>query len=202
MLAKIFFAFLIPVPQTSLILLASCPMRGRFLEAILQRTERKLAGPGRPGAVDGLVAKGGAPGGAAPYVTGRARCLAARGGYVNPASKGATSLRPGASRRSIPSRGSRGTGKPRTLCAARTRGCGCLKIESRLSCPGRDAARSSSRSAASQNRDRPKRRRSRRPRLCSAPLRKCYALRCVRGTNRQGCPAATNVASTQHSTNF
>ena len=30
-------------------------MRGRFLEAILQRTERKLAGPGRPGTVDGLV---------------------------------------------------------------------------------------------------------------------------------------------------
>jgi 3-oxoacyl-[acyl-carrier protein] reductase len=29
----------IPVPKTSLILLASCPMRGRFLEAILQRTE-------------------------------------------------------------------------------------------------------------------------------------------------------------------
>ena len=32
-------------------------MRGRFLEAILQRTERKLAGPGRPGTVDRLVAK-------------------------------------------------------------------------------------------------------------------------------------------------
>src|SRR3981081_4768637 len=61
---------------------------GRFLEAILQRTERKLAGPGRPGTVDGLVA-GGALGGAAPSL-GRARCLAARGGYVNPASKGAS----------------------------------------------------------------------------------------------------------------
>ena len=32
-------------------------MRERFLEAILQRTERKLAGPGRPGAADRLVAK-------------------------------------------------------------------------------------------------------------------------------------------------
>ena len=32
-------------------------MRGRFLEAILQRTERELAGPGRPGTVDRLVAK-------------------------------------------------------------------------------------------------------------------------------------------------
>src|SRR6201982_3235543 len=32
-------------------------MRDRFLEATLQRTERKLAGPGRPGTVDRLVAK-------------------------------------------------------------------------------------------------------------------------------------------------
>src|ERR1700754_4399972 len=32
-------------------------MRGRFLEAILLWTERKLAGPGRPGTVDRLVAK-------------------------------------------------------------------------------------------------------------------------------------------------
>src|SRR5882762_8238650 len=75
----------IPVPKTSLILIASCPMRGRFLEAILRRTERKLAGPGRPGPVDGLVA-GGALGGAAPSL-GRARCLAARGGSVNPTSR-------------------------------------------------------------------------------------------------------------------
>jgi hypothetical protein len=75
----------IPVLKASLILLASWPMSERFLEAILQRTERKLAGPGRPGPVDGLVA-GGAPGGAAPSL-GRARCLAARGGYVNPASR-------------------------------------------------------------------------------------------------------------------
>jgi hypothetical protein len=78
----------IPVLKTSLILLASCSMRDRFLEAILQRTERKLAEPGRPGTVDGLVA-GGALGGAAPSL-GRARCLAARGGYVNPASRGAS----------------------------------------------------------------------------------------------------------------
>jgi hypothetical protein len=133
----------IPVPKTSLILLVSCPVRGRFLEAILQRTERKLAGPGRPGTVDGLVA-GGALGGAAPSL-GRARCLAARGGYVNPASKGAHWC-PGASHRSIPSRGSRGTGKTRTQCAARTQNLGCLKFElgvmsvsaqhSQLSSPG------------------------------------------------------------------
>src|ERR1700710_1019323 len=38
--------------------------------------------------------------------------------------------------------------------------------------------------AAPQSRDRTKHRRSLRPRLCSAPLRKCYALHCVRGTFR------------------
>jgi hypothetical protein len=32
-------------------------MRGRFLEAFLQRTERELAGPGRPGTVDRPVVK-------------------------------------------------------------------------------------------------------------------------------------------------
>src|SRR6201985_2735614 len=36
--------------------------------------------------------------------------------------------------------------------------------------------------AAPQSRDRYERRRLVRPRLCSAPLRKSYALRCVRGT--------------------
>jgi hypothetical protein len=35
--------------------------------------------------------------------------------------------------------------------------------------------------AAPQSRDRTKHRRPLRPRLCSAPLRKGYALRCVRG---------------------
>src|SRR3954463_7792332 len=41
--------------------------------------------------VDRTGGKGGAPGGAAPYVTGRARShCAARGGSVNPASKGAS----------------------------------------------------------------------------------------------------------------
>src|SRR4051795_1951351 len=57
-----------------LILLVSCPRRGRFLEATFRWAERELAGPGRPGTVDGLRAKGGAPGGAAPRL-GRARCL-------------------------------------------------------------------------------------------------------------------------------
>ena len=69
----------------------SCSTRARFPEAILKRTERKLAGPGRPGAVDKAGGQGGAPGGAAPYVTGRARCrCTARGGYVIPASKSAS----------------------------------------------------------------------------------------------------------------
>ena len=75
----------IPVPETSLILLPSCPTRERFLEAILQRTERKLAGPGRPGTVDGLVA-GGALGGAAPCL-GRAR-LPCRARWAHPPPQG------------------------------------------------------------------------------------------------------------------
>src|ERR1700712_405111 len=57
MLAEKNFALLIPVPKTSLILRVSCSMKGRFLGAILHWTERKLAGPGRPGTVDRLVAK-------------------------------------------------------------------------------------------------------------------------------------------------
>src|ERR1700712_5191501 len=40
-----FVGTVIHAPKTSLILLASCSMRVRF-EAILQRTERELAGPG------------------------------------------------------------------------------------------------------------------------------------------------------------
>jgi hypothetical protein len=115
-------------------------MRGRFLEAILQRAERKLAGPGRPGTVDRLVAKVERREAPRPTSLGARGRLAARGGYVNPASKGATLLRPGASRRSTPSRGSRGTGKPRTHCAARMQTLGCLKSESPPSRPGRDAA--------------------------------------------------------------
>jgi hypothetical protein len=125
-----------PSPKVGLLSLPSCPTKGRFLEAILQRAEQELARPGRPGTVDGLVA-GGALGGAAPSL-GRARCLAARGGFTTHL-KG-THWCPGASHRSIPPRGSRGIGKPRTHCAARTRKLGCLKFGSPVSCPGRDAA--------------------------------------------------------------
>src|ERR1700712_2132930 len=62
-------------------------MRGRFLEAILLWTERKLAGPGRPGTVDGLVAKVERREAPRPTSLGARGSLAARGGYVNPASR-------------------------------------------------------------------------------------------------------------------
>src|SRR5436305_7707848 len=78
-------------------------MRVRFLEAIFQWTERELAGPGRPGTVDRLVAKVERREAPRPTSLGARGRLAARGGYVNPASRGATSLHPGASRRSIAS---------------------------------------------------------------------------------------------------
>jgi hypothetical protein len=85
-----------------------------------------------------------------------------------------------------------------------------ISMMNATTCPGRDAARSSceallrrtgtpgsfNRKQISFTASKPG------PRLCSAPLRKGYALRCVRGTNRDGCAAATNVASTQHSTNI
>jgi hypothetical protein len=103
---------------------------GRFLEAVLQRTERKLTGPGRPGTADRLVAKGGAPGGAAPYVTGRARFTLPRevGTLLPPPRvlRHCTLAPPAAP---SPSRSSRRKGKPRTHCAARMRELGCLNRE-------------------------------------------------------------------------
>src|SRR5437764_1314665 len=83
--------------------------------------------------VDEAGDDGGAPGGAAPYVIGRARLAlsAARGGYVIPASKGCVAPTPGASRRSTPlAQVARGTSKPRTHGAARMQKLGCLKFES------------------------------------------------------------------------
>ena len=50
--------------------------------------------------------------------------------------------------------------------------------------------------AASQNRDHTNRRRSLRPRLCSAPRREGGALRCVRGTQSPHCSAL--AARPQH----
>ena len=84
-----FFGFpwiVIPASKTALILLASCSVRGRFLEAILERTERELAGPGRPGTVDRLVAKVERREAPRPTSLGARGRLAARGGYVIPAS--------------------------------------------------------------------------------------------------------------------
>jgi hypothetical protein len=109
----------------------------RFLEAILQRRERKLAGPGRPGPADRLVAK------VERREALRPTSLGARGWRYQLCGakrllrlRGAPPAHPGASRRSIPSRGSRGTGKTRTHCAARMRRFGCLKIESPTRVPG------------------------------------------------------------------
>src|SRR6201991_4808035 len=83
--------FRIPYPRPP-----NLPYPARVLsdEGPLSRSDPSLdrAKAGRTGAPrNGRQAggQGGAPGGAAPYVTGRARCLAARGGYVNPASRGA-----------------------------------------------------------------------------------------------------------------
>jgi hypothetical protein len=103
-----FAGIVIHTSRTSLILLASCPMRGRFLEAILRRTERELAGPGRPGMVDRLVAK------VERREAPRPTSLGARGSFCRARwvrysrLKGAR-WHPGASRRSTPSRGCRGT---------------------------------------------------------------------------------------------
>ena len=66
---------------------ASCSTRGRFLEAILQRAERELAGPGRPGPADELVAKVERREAPRPTSLGARGRLAARGGSVNPASR-------------------------------------------------------------------------------------------------------------------
>jgi hypothetical protein len=58
-------------------------------------------------------------------------------------------------------------------------------------CPGREAARRSSRRDASQNLDRNRRWRPRRSRLCGAPLRKNCALHRVRDTVKAHCVLAT-----------
>src|SRR4051794_4073219 len=66
-------------------------MRGRFLEAILLWTERKLAGPGpRVGRCLWLVERWEA----LRLALGARGHLAARGGYVNPASKGCLTQHP------------------------------------------------------------------------------------------------------------
>jgi hypothetical protein len=101
-----------------------------------------------------------------------------------------------------PRLGSRGTGKPRTHCAARMRRCGCLKFESLISFPGRDAARSPCEALLRRTGTvtdaafvtTPALQRTA-PQLLRAALRPGNA---NPNANRRGCRAATNVASTQH----
>jgi hypothetical protein len=127
-----FAGIVIPVPQTSLILIVSCPMRGCFLEAVLRRTERELAGPGRPGTVDRLVAE------VERREALRPTSLGARGWLyqlrevgplIPPPRVPAGALAPPAAPPS-PAwvRWWRSAGKTRTQCAARMRKLGCLKF--------------------------------------------------------------------------
>src|ERR1700745_1728004 len=51
----------------------SCPVRGRFLEAVLSADRARAGRTGAPRTGRQAGGLGGAPGGAAPYVTGRAR---------------------------------------------------------------------------------------------------------------------------------
>src|SRR5947209_12092813 len=106
---------------------------GRFLaRSDPHRTERKLAGPGRPGSVDGLAAK------VERREALRPTSLGARG-WRHQLRKAGPLLRlkgarwcPGASRRSTPRFSLRGIGKPRTHRVARIRTLGCLKFESEI----------------------------------------------------------------------
>ena len=110
-------------------MITSCPVKGRFLEAILQRDRAKAGRTGAPRNGRRLGGQGGAPGGAAPYVTGRARALPREvGTLIPPPRVPAGALAPPAA--PPPRAGSRGTGKPRTHCAARMRKCGCLNRRS------------------------------------------------------------------------
>jgi hypothetical protein len=124
---KNFFTFLILVPQTSLILPVSCPMRGRFLEAILS-ADRARAG------------RTGAPERSAwwPRWSAGRRCVlrhwARAAGVISCARRsdffasGVCRLRTLAPPAAPPPRAVReGFCKPRTHSAARIRRCGCLK---------------------------------------------------------------------------
>ena len=98
------------------------PARVLFDEGPLSRSDPSLgqseSWPDRgPGSVDEAGDDGGAPGGAAPYVIGRARLAssAARGGYVNPASKGASQALWRLPPLHRPRNVARATGKARTL---------------------------------------------------------------------------------------
>src|SRR6195952_2852889 len=129
-----------------------------------KRTERKLAGPGRPGTVDGLVA-GGALGGAAPCL-GRAR-LPCRARWVHHLPQGC----PLVPWRLPPlHRLARFARHWQTSDALRRENAEASLFEIWIT-PPVSRARCGILHAASQNRDRTNHRRPLRPRLCSAPLR-------------------------------
>jgi hypothetical protein len=65
------------------------------------------------------------------------------------------------------------------------------ELEAIVPCPGRDAALF----ALLRRTGTPVLLKKAEPRLCSAPLRKCYALRCVRGTRGSFCLRSSNLLS-------
>jgi len=112
--------------------IVSCSIKGPLSgKRSFKRTERELAGPGRPGKVDRLRAKVERRE-AQRLAEGRARLAlsAARGGYVIPASKDASQ----ASWRLPPlhplAQFAEGLAKLGRSSAARMQKLGCLKIES------------------------------------------------------------------------
>jgi hypothetical protein len=119
---------LIPVPRTSLILLASCFGDGALSGSgpFIGQTEPKLAGAGRPGTADAwwLVERWEA----LRLALGARGALPREAGTLVPPPR-VPRKHPGASYRPSPREDSRGTGKPRTLCAARMQKLGCLKFE-------------------------------------------------------------------------
>src|SRR5947209_15897927 len=95
-----------------------CPVReGRFSRGVSEADRARAGRTGAPRIGRRAGDEGGAPGGAAPYVIGRARLAssAARGGYVNPASKGASQALWRLPPLHRPRNVARATGKARTL---------------------------------------------------------------------------------------
>src|SRR5438105_3568435 len=97
-------------------MLPSCSMRGRFSgKQSFSGQSESWPDRGAPERPTRLLAEGGAPGGAAPSVNGRARShCAARGGSVNPASKGASQALWRLPPLHRPRKDARVTAKPRT----------------------------------------------------------------------------------------
>jgi hypothetical protein len=110
----------IPIPRTSLILLVSCPTRGRFLEAIPSADGAKAGRTGGPRNGRRPEWPGGAPGGAAPALGARGLTLPREAGTLLPPQ--GCPLVPWRLPPLHPLAWvSRGSGKARTHCAARAR---------------------------------------------------------------------------------